>query len=180
MKHINLPKSNRTSLIGLGTFIFTVFLFSFSTTIFAQDTKANFSGTWVWNESKSTPVEGGFRMSPSAMTITQEAINLNVESTRKNRDGEDVKSTAKFTLDGKECSNAGGFGNSTRKSVLTWSTDGKTLNFAHSMTFDMNGETQEFKNTESWKLTDDKTLSVETIMNFNGEEMKTINVYDKK
>jgi hypothetical protein len=180
MKQINLSKSDKSSFNSLVTFILTVLLFSYTTTIFGQDSKANFAGTWVLNESKSTQVEGGFRMGASALTITQEAVNLNVESTRKNRDGEDVKSTAKFTLDGKECSNAGGFGNSTRKSVLAWSADGKTLNFAHSITFDMNGETQEFKNTESWKLTDDKTLSVETIMNFNGEEMKTINVYDKK
>lgn len=180
MKHINFPKSNKISFISSGTFILMVLLFSYTTTIFAQDTKANFSGTWALNESKSTQAEGGFRMGASLMTITQDAVNLNVESTRKNRDGEDVKSPAKFTLDGKECTNPGGFGNSTRNSVVTWSADGKTLNFAHSMKFDMNGETQEFKNTESWKLNDDKTLSIETIMNFNGEERKTTNVYDKK
>ena len=160
--------------------LLVMILFFANGSTFAQAGKANFSGTWAFNESKSTPSEGGFRMGASLMTITQDANNLNVESTRKNMDGEDVKSTSKFTLDGKECVNPAGFGNSTRKSVLTWSGDGKTLNFAHSMKFERDGETQEFKNTESWKLNDDKTLSIETIMNFQGEERKTTNIYDKK
>jgi hypothetical protein len=114
-------------------------------------------------------------MGASLMTITQDANNLSYESTRKNQNGEDVKSTLKFTLDGKECVNPA-FGNSTRKSVLTWSADGKALNFAHTMNFNDN----EMKSTESWKLNDDKTLSVETVMNFQGEERKTTNIYDKK
>ena len=180
MKHIKLTNSRRTNFFSLATFIIALMFLSYATTSFAQTTKVNFSGTWVLNESKSTEVQGGFRMGASMMTITHDAVNLNVETTRKNRDGEDVKSTAKFTLDGKECTNPAGFGNSTRKSVLSWSADGKVLNFAHSMTFERNGETQEFKNSETWKLNDDKTLSVETIMNFQGEEMKTVNVYDKK
>jgi hypothetical protein len=150
-------------------------MFFLHSTLSAQ---VNFSGTWALNESKSTAAQG-FRMGATLMTITQDGINLTIESTRKNQNGEDVKSTLKYTLDGKECSNVA-FGNSTRKSVLTWSADGKTLSFAHSMNFERDGATQEFKSTESWKLNDDKTLSVETIMNFNGEEMKTTNVYDKK
>ena len=158
-----------------------LFLISISSsTVSAQSGKTNFSGTWAFNETKSTPVEGGFRMGASLMTVTQDGNNLSVESTRKNRDGDDVKSTSKFTLDGKECSNQTGFGNSERKSVLTWSADGKTLNFAHSMTFERDGQTQEFKNTETWKINDDKTLTVEVTMNFQGEERKVTNIYDKK
>jgi hypothetical protein len=48
------------------------------------------------------------------------------------------------------------------------------------MKFDMNGETREFKSTETWTLTDDKTLSVTTVMNFNDQEMKNTAVYNKK
>jgi hypothetical protein len=151
-------------------------LFLSTTSGFAQAGKTNFSGTWAFSESKSTPAEGGFRFAASQMVITQDGNNLTFESARKNQDGEDVKSTSKFTLDGKECANQGGFGNSTRKSVVTWSADGKTLNFAHTMNFNDN----EFKSSESWKLNDDKTLSVLTVMNFQGEERKTTNVYDKK
>jgi len=180
MKRIKLNNSKKTYFFSLATFSIALMFLSYATTSIAQTTRVNFSGAWALNESKSTQAEGGFRMGASMMTIAQDGNNLSVESTRKNRDGEDVKSTAKFTLDGKECTNPAGFGNSTRKSVLSWSADGKVLNFAHSMTFERNGETQEFKNSETWKLNDDKTLSIETIMNFQGEERKITNVYDKK
>jgi hypothetical protein len=150
-------------------------LFLTSAKTFSQTGKTDFSGTWAFNEAKSTPSDGGFRMGASLMVITPEGNNLSYESTRKNQDGEDVKSTLKFTLDGKECVNPS-FGNSTRKSIVTWSADGKILNFAHTMNFQDN----EFKSTESWKLNDNKTLSVETIMNFQGEERKITNIYDKK
>jgi hypothetical protein len=171
--------SVRMKYIHLTTFVLAILLLSNSATMFAQTGNVNFTGTWSFNEAKSTQAEGGFRFAPSQMAITQDGTNLSLESTRKNQDGEDVKSTSKFTLDGKECSNVA-FGNSTRKSVVTWSADGKTLSFAHSMNFERDGTTQEFKSTESWKLTDNKTLSVETVMNFQGEDRKTTNVYDKK
>jgi hypothetical protein len=148
-----------------------------NTTLSAQ---VNFAGTWALNETKSTPVEGGFRMGAALMTITQDGVNLTIESTRKNQNGEDVKSTLKYTLDGKECSNVA-FGNSTRKSVVTWSADKKTLAFAHTMNFEREGQTTEFKSSETWKIKEnDKTLVIETTFNMQGEERKTTNVYDKK
>jgi hypothetical protein len=179
MRKIKSSVSGRMKFIHLTTVVLIILLLSDSAAIFAQAGSVNFSGTWSFNEAKSSQVEGGFRFAPSLITITQDGINLTAENTRKNQNGEDVKSTSKYTLDGKECSNVA-FGNSTRKSVLTWSADGKTLLFAHTMNFERDGATQEFKSTESWKLNDDKTLSVETVMNFQGEERKTANVYDKK
>jgi hypothetical protein len=180
MTDIRLKNSGKTRLSLLVVIASAIIYLSTASVISAQTGSVNFSGTWAFNEAKSTPSEGGFRMGASLMTITQDANNLSVESTRKNRDGEDVKSTAKFTLDGKDCVNPAGFGNSNRTSVLKWSTDGKVLNFAHSMKFERDGETQEFKSTESWKINDDKTLNVETVMNFQGEERKITSIYDKK
>jgi hypothetical protein len=168
----------KTRLMVVSTILVMVFFFTNSTT-FAQTGSVNFSGTWAFNETKSTPSQGGFRFAPSLMVITQEGVNLNADRTSKGQNGEDVKSNSKFTLDGKECSNLF-FGTNTRKSVVTWSSDGKTLNFAHSSSFERDGQTQEFKSTESWKINDDKTLTVETVMNFQGEERKTTNIYDKK
>jgi hypothetical protein len=153
-----------------------VILFLANSSTFAQAGKTNFSGTWAFNETKSTPSQGGFRMAATLMTITQDGNNLTVDRTSKNQDGDDVKSTYKFTLDGKESVNTV-FGTNTRKSIITWSADGKSLNFAHTMNF--NGD--DFKSTETWKINEtDKTLSVETSMNFQGEERKATNVYDKK
>lgn len=171
--------SFKTSLKFMVTMLVMI-LFLANTSTFAQAGKANFSGTWAFNEAKSTPSEGGFRMGASLMVITQDGNNLSVENTRKNQDGEDVKSTYKYTLDGKESVNTV-FGNNTRKSVATWSADGMSLNFAHTMNFERDGQTQEFKSTETWKINQtDKTLSVETAMNFQGEERKVTNIYDKK
>jgi hypothetical protein len=169
----------KTSVIYMIAVLVIILFFTNSTT-FAQAGKVNFSGTWTFNESKSTQSQGGFRMAPSLMTIIQDGNNLTVDRTSKNRDGEDVKSTSKFSLDGKECVNTV-FGTNTRKSLVTWATDGKTLNFSHVMNFERNGQTTEFKSTESWKINDaDKTLSVETIFNGPNGEIKSTNIYNKK
>jgi len=168
----------KTFVKFFGALLLVSFVFSTASTL-AQG-KVTFAGTWALNETKSTPSEGGPSMASSLMTITQDGINLSAESTRRGMDGENTKSTSKFTLDGKESTNPAGFGNSTRKSTVTWSADGKSLNFAHTMKFDRDGESMEFKNTEVWTLTDEKTLSVTTVMNFQGEERKNTAVYDKK
>jgi hypothetical protein len=146
----------------------------------AQNDKPDFTGAWAFNESKSTAVEGGFRMAAVLMTITQDATTLTVERTSKGPNGDEFKSTSKFTLDGKECSNTF-FGNNTRKSIVTWSTDGKVLNFAHTMNFERDGQSNEFKSTEAWTLNAaDKTLSIATAFNGPQGEVKFTNVYDKK
>jgi hypothetical protein len=173
------PSNLKASLKLLATMLVMI-LFLANTSTFAQAGKANFSGTWAFNESKSTPSEGGFRMGASLMVITQDGNNLTVESTRKNQNGEDVKSTYKYTLDGKECANTI-FGNNTRKSIITWSADGMSLNFAHTMNFERDGQTNEFKSTEAWKINNsDKTLVIDMVFNGPNGEMKTSNIYDKK
>jgi hypothetical protein len=112
------------------------------------------------------------------MTVTQEGNNLTVARVRTNQNGEATTTTEKFTLDGKESVNDSGRGPS--KALVTWSADGKTLNFAITRTFDMNGETTTIKSTELWTLTDAKTLSLLSTVNFQDQEMKTTLVYDKK
>jgi hypothetical protein len=144
----------------------------------AQGTKTNFAGTWAFNESKSVLGEGGNFRRATQMTVTQEGNNLTVARVRTNQNGEATTTTEKFTLDGKESVNDSGRGPS--KALVTWSADGKTLNFAITRTFDMNGETTTIKSTELWTLTDAKTLSLLSTVNFQDQEMKTTLVYDKK
>jgi hypothetical protein len=144
----------------------------------AQAGKTSFSGKWAFNETKSNLGEGrGFRAA-SQLTITQDGNNLSVDRVRTNQNGETTTTTEKFTLDGKECVNTSQRGPS--KAVVTWSADGKALNFAISRTFERDGQTNEFKSTEIWTLTDPNTLSLTSVMNFQGEERKTTYVYDKK
>jgi hypothetical protein len=179
MKHIKGNTTVRSRMICLSGIFLTLFLLSVASSASGQTGSVNFSGTWSLNESKSTPVQGGFRFAATQMVIKQDGNNLTVESTRKGQDGEDIKTTYKYTLDGKVSSNPS-FNNNTRVTNVTWAADGKSLNFVHSTKFDNNGEVTEFKYTEIWKLTADNALSDETTMDFQGQENKANNVYDKK
>jgi len=145
--------------------------------LFAQ---TNFAGTWAFNDSKSNFGDSQFRFAATSMVVTQDANTLSVESTMPGRDGEEMKTSAKYTLDGKVSENP--MFNTTRKSTLTWSADKSSLIISSTMTFDMNGETREMKSTETWKLSDGgKLLSIESVRpGPDGGEMKTTAAYDKK
>lgn len=156
----------------------TVSLFILPVKLNAQGAKPNFSGSWAFNESKSNMGEGrGFR-SATQMTITQDVNTLTNARVRTNQDGESTTTTEKYTLDGKECVNTSGRGPS--KTIVTWSADGKTLNFATTRTFERDGETTEIKSTEVWTLTDAKTLSIQSATKMQDTERKASLVYDKK
>ncbi len=145
--------------------------------LFAQ---TNFAGTWAFNDSKSNFGDSQFRFAATSMVVTQDANTLSVESTMPGRDGEEMKTSAKYTLDGKVSENP--MFNTTRKSTVTWSADKSSLIISSTMTFDMNGETREMKSTETWKLSDGgKLLSIESVRpGRDGGEMKTTAAYDKK
>jgi len=80
--------------------------------------QTNFSGIWVFNESKSNFGESQFRFAATTLVATQDDKVLTVETTRPGRDGNEMKSTAKYNLDGTMSENTG-FGNSVRKSTIT-------------------------------------------------------------
>lgn len=145
----------------------------------AQAGKASFAGTWALNAEKSTlPQGGGQRMGGGNFVATQEANLLTVERTRTGQDGQTTTMTMKYTLDGKESVNTNPRGES--KSVAKWSPDGKSLIIETSRTMDMNGETRTMKSTETWTLTDAKTLTVLTTRQGPNGEVKSTLVYDKK
>ncbi|NSW94475.1 MAG: hypothetical protein HPY62_07190 [Bacteroidales bacterium] len=145
--------------------------------LFAQ---ANFAGNWALNESKSNFGGGPMRMAATSLAVTQAPNLLTVESTMPGRDGGEMKTTAKYTLDGKVSENP--MFNTTRKSTATWSADKTALTIVSTMTFDMGGETREMKTTETWKLSEGgKVLLIESVRpGRDGGEMKTTAAYDKK
>jgi hypothetical protein len=156
--------------------VMTVFCMTASG-LFAQ---TNFAGTWAFNDSKSNFGDSQFRFAATSMVVTQDANTLSVESTMPGRDGEEMKTSAKYTLDGKVSENP--MFNTTRKSTVTWSADKSSLIIASTMTIDMGGETREMKSTETWKISEGgKLLSVESVRpGRDGGEMKTTAAYDKK
>lgn len=151
----------------------------FTAQLSAQTGTINFSGTWALNESKSKFGDSPFRMAASILTVKQEGNNLSTERTQNSPDGQEMKMTGKYTMDGKECENAG-FMDSKTKSTVKWSADGKSITIASSTIFNMNGDNMEMKASETWMLEGDKTLKIETTNSMPDGEMKTSLVYDKK
>lgn len=158
-------------LVGLALF--------FTAQLSAQNGKINFSGNWALNESKSKFGDAQFRMAASLLTVKQEGNNLAIDRTSSGPDGQEMKTTGKYTMDGKECENAG-FMDSKTKSTVKWSADGKSITIASSTILNMNGDNMEMKATETWTLDGDKILKIETSNTMPDGEMKTSLVYDKK
>jgi hypothetical protein len=169
MKSINSIFRN---IMGLLVFMFI------SASVFAQ---TNFAGTWALNESKSNFGDSQFRRASTAMVVTQDANVLTVESTRPGPDGGEMKTTAKYSLDGTVSENPG-FNNAVRKSTVTWSADKTTMTIASTMTMERDGQSMEMKSSEIWKLAEaGKMLMVENVRaGMDGTERKTTAAYDKK
>ncbi|MDF2191261.1 hypothetical protein [Paraflavitalea sp. CAU 1676] len=125
--------------------------------------RANFSGDWKLNESKSELGEfGGFvartlkvEQKDNAITITRTIPGFN--------GGDPVTSTLTVSYDGK-ITETEGFGGSKRKTTAKWSGDGSALTVDNTIKFDMDGQTNEFKSTETWTIKDG-TLSIVTYTN---------------
>jgi hypothetical protein len=162
-----------------------ILVISFASPMFinAQSGKANFAGNWVMNAEKSPAPQGGGGMGPGRMgggnfVATQDANLLTVVRTRTTPDGQEMTTTMKYTLDGKESVNASQRGDS--KSVATWSADGKILTIATSRTMDMNGDSMTIKSSEKWTLVDANTLSIESTSSTPNGDMTSTVVYNKK
>lgn len=168
----------RRSFLRFAAVTISAALFILPVTLNAQGANTNFSGTWAFNESKSNLGEMGNFGRASKMTITQDGNNLSVDRVRTGQDGQETTTTEKYTLDGKESVNNSGRGPS--KTIVTWSPDGKSLNFAVTRSFERDGQTTEFKSSQVWTLTDAKTLSVLSVFVMQDQENKTTMVYDKK
>ena len=141
-------------------------LCSFSSA-FAGD-KANFSGTWSLDESKSEM--GEFRFADVTKVITQEENKLVMERTYNGMDGQDMKISETYTLDGKECKNQGMM-NSERVSTVKWSDDSKKLIIKSTISFDMGGQAGSMEITEEISLSDDgKTLTVTSSSEMGGTQ----------
>jgi len=151
----------------------------FTAQLSAQTGAVNFSGSWALNESKSKFGDAQFRMAASILTVKQEGNNLSIDKTLSTPDGQEMKMTGKYTMDGKECENSG-FMESKTKSTVKWSADNKSITIASSTVFNMNGDNMEMKATEIWTLDGDKILKIETSNTMPDGEMKTSLVYDKK
>jgi hypothetical protein len=144
----------------------------------AQNGTTNFSGNWAINETKSNFGDAPFRMAASLLAVKQDGNNLSIDRTVNGPDGQEMKMSGKYTLDGKENENLGIMDMKT-KSTVTWAPDKKSFTIASTTFFNMNGDTMEMKSSEIWKL-DGDILKIDATNSMPDGEMKTNLVYDKK
>jgi hypothetical protein len=165
-------------LIGMKSTLFITLSLLISSLSFGQGA-VNFSGSWSFNESKSNLGEGGFRMISQKLTILQDDKSFKLDRSFTGQDGEERKMSETYTLDGKESENP--VFNTSKKSVATWSADKKSLTVSSVMVFEMNGEKNEIKTVEVYRIADsDKTLSIDSQSTSSMGERKATLVYDKK
>lgn len=158
----------------------------FTLTSMAQD-RANFSGEWKFNESKSEHVGlfplcifGNDRMRSKTMKIAAQADFLTVEAATSSPDGALVTRQAKLAFDGKEIETTF-VGRPRDKSTATWSDDGQTMTVNSVRSFDPKGETADFKVTEVWKLVNDgKSISIQVTSSSTSGDKTMKLVYDKQ
>jgi hypothetical protein len=165
-------------LFYLRSGLFIVLCFLLSALSFSQSA-SNFSGSWALNESKSSMGEGGSRMISQKLSITQDATSFTLERAFTGQGGTERKMSETYTLDGKESVNP--VFNTSKKSTATWSSDKQLLTVSSVMVFEMNGESNEIKTVEQYKLADaGKTLSITSQSTSSMGERKATLVYDKK
>lgn len=139
--------------------------------------KADFSGKWVLNESKSELGEGQFFSAPK-MTVVLEGTTMTIERTRIGRDGQERIMNETLTLDGKENLVEGE--NRTTKSIATWSDDGTSLTIKSDMEFNRQGETFQMSRTEVWTLGEDGSLKIQSDSSSAMGDRSVTLVYEKE
>jgi len=139
--------------------------------------KANFSGEWKLNEGKSELGDFGARFTATAIKVEQKESDITIARTTPGfNGGEPVTTSLTLTYDGKVTESTV-FGGAKRKSTAKWSDD-QTLVINHVTTFERDGQTNEFKGTETWTMKDG-ALSVVTVSSSPRGETTTKAVYTK-
>lgn len=137
--------------------------------------RANFSGDWKLNESKSELGDfSGFVARSLKVEQKEKAITI-TRTTPGFNGGDPVTTSVTLSYDGK-ITESEGFGGSKRKSTAKWSDDGLTLTVNNTITFERDGQTNEFKSTETWTTTDG-LLSIVTHTNSPRGETTTKAIY---
>lgn len=102
--------------------IFVIALAFLSASSFGQ--KVNFSGEWKLNSEKSE-LGDQFSLAPQSMKIDHSKKSINLQKFAEFQ-GQEFETTELFTLDGKECLNAG-FGDTETKSTANWNKKTKKM-----------------------------------------------------
>jgi len=149
-------------------------LFSFTTIV----NKANFSGDWKLDESKSDLGNySGF--AARTLKVEQKDSTITISRTTAGfNGGEPVTRTSTLSYDGK-VTETEGFAGSKIKSTCKWSDDSETLTINSNFAFERNGQSNEFRITETWTITKDGLLSLVTNSSSPNGDVTTKAIYSK-
>ncbi|MEN9686082.1 MAG: hypothetical protein RLZZ28_1868 [Bacteroidota bacterium] len=156
-----------------------------STTFFAfthpANKQANFSGSWVLNESKSELGQFGARGASSKIEVDQKSESVTINRTGVSfSTGETIVSGVTLPNDGKEVESMF-LGSSKMKSSLKWAADGNSFAISYSIAFEMNGQTFDITGNEKWSLgADGKSIVLLTTLSTPQGEIETKALYDKQ
>ncbi len=140
--------------------------------------RANFSGDWKLDESKSELGEFSGRAARSVKADQKDDAITITKTTPGFNGGDPITTTVTLTYDGKVAESEG-FGGAKRKSTAKWSEDGKTLTISSNMVLERDGQSFEIKSTENWTLTKEGWLSIVTNSSSPRGEMTMNAVYTK-
>ncbi|MCZ2460001.1 MAG: hypothetical protein LC128_10295 [Chitinophagales bacterium] len=141
--------------------------------------RTNFSGEWKLNTDKSDLGQMA-NFAVTSLKVNQADESITIARTAPSFQGDENTTTEAITFDGKTTETKL-FGESSKKSSIKWSEDGKTFTITYTLNLDFNGQQMTVEGTEKWSLSDDgKTLTLETSSTSDFGDMSTTAVYDKK
>jgi hypothetical protein len=140
---------------------------------FTLSAQTDFSGSWKLNSSKSK-LGDQFSMAPKEIIVVQKGNDMSVER-HSEWQGQEFTINDKFTLDGKECVNAGMM-DTQKKSTVAWSADKKVLTIKSKIPMQDGGE---ISITEAYKM-DGGNMVIEMNSSSSWGDMAETQVFDKK
>jgi hypothetical protein len=143
--------------------------------------RADFTGKWVINLSKSNFGDSPLYTAPKELEITQTSSYLEMKQTVIDDSGQDSTMRVKLWLNG-QSSDMLTADQRTRLYRVSWSDDGQVMKEDYSSSHSGDAQREEYHTTEQWKLTPDgKELLLEKYVKVDNGTDYTINVvYDKK
>jgi mannan endo-1,4-beta-mannosidase len=142
-------------------------------------TKADFSGTWMFNEESSVLNNSGASFLPYTQTISQNDSILVAERTYIMEYADDRNTSDTLILDGKD--HASVMFNAPRTTKTSWSPRLDTLIIESRVTFDRGGQKSEMTLNESWTLREQgNVLSIHQVSDSSFGKRDVTLIFDKK
>jgi len=145
-----------------------------------MEKKANFSGTWILNETKSDFGDYGRMMASDKLVIVHKGKKLTMERYATAPTGEAYNYTENYTLDGKECFNSP-TPEFKKTSTVAKTEDKKGLVINSTLDLNFEGNSMKILTVENYSLQEDgKVLVIKSTASTDYGDMAVSFAYDKQ